>query len=480
IRSERLYTIGGINVVIAKISLEGYKGDVSTLAQRMMEMEHIDALVLLAETPDRVHLVIRSSAGSLNAGALARELGGGGHLHAASATLKALTLIEADEEVLQALKKVITPKVTASDIMSSPAITTLKGKTIESALELMRRYNINALAVTSKKKPIGVITRQVVDKALHHGLKGELVSELMNPGRLIVKRSTSTDEVRDIVMTHGQRILSVIDDKSGDLAGIITRTDLLKLLREGLREKETTSDIMRQSKRKKKIASFMKEKLPSWTLNLLKDIGETADSLGFEAYAVGGFVRDILLMLEDTSGGAGKMDRKDLDIDIVIEGDAVRFARCFARKNSLHVKSHLRFKSSTIKFPNGFKLDVATARLEYYDHPGALPNVAHSSLKLDLYRRDFTINTLAMALNPDEFAEVIDFFGARDDIKRRKIRILHNLSFVEDPIRALRAIRFSERFGFDISPHTLKLIKNSIRLNLLRKSSGPRILDELK
>ncbi|MBI5468655.1 MAG: CCA tRNA nucleotidyltransferase, partial [Deltaproteobacteria bacterium] len=112
--------------------------------------------------------------------------------------------------------------------------------------------------------------------------------------------------------------------------------------------------------------------------------------------------------------------------------------------------------------------------------PGALPTVEQSSLKLDLYRRDFIINTLAVALNPRKFGELIDFFGAQRDIKEKTIRVLHNLSFVEDPTRMLRAVRFSEKFGFKIGKHTLNLIKNSVKLDIFRRLSGPRLLDELK
>ncbi|HCY18910.1 MAG TPA: hypothetical protein DHU69_03935 [Deltaproteobacteria bacterium] len=125
-------------------------------------------------------------------------------------------------------------------------------------------------------------------------------------------------------------------------------------------------------------------------------------------------------------------------------------------------------------------MDIATARLEYYEKPGALPTVELSSLKLDLYRRDFTINTLSAALNPKDFGELIDFFGAQRDIKEKAIRVLHNLSFVEDPTRVLRAIRFAERYGFTIAKHTQNLIKNAVKLNLLQKISGERLLNELK
>jgi len=123
---------------------------------------------------------------------------------------------------------------------------------------------------------------------------------------------------------------------------------------------------------------------------------------------------------------------------------------------------------------------VASARLEYYKFPAALPVVEMSSIKLDLYRRDFTINTLAIQLNPDKFGILIDFFAARKDLKEKIIRVLHNLSFVEDPTRVFRAIRFEQRFGFSIGKLTIGLISNAINMEFFRGLSGKRVFSELR
>jgi tRNA nucleotidyltransferase (CCA-adding enzyme) len=142
------------------------------------------------------------------------------------------------------------------------------------------------------------------------------------------------------------------------------------------------------------------------------------------------------------------------------------------------VKGHRRFGTAVVVTEH-LKFDVATARTEYYESPASLPKVEMSSIKKDLYRRDFTINTLAIRLNPDKSGQLLDFFGGQRDIKEKNIRIIHNLSFIEDPTRAFRAIRFSERFGFRISKHTINLIKTAVRINLFDKLSGSRLYDEL-
>ena len=312
----------------------------------------------------------------------------------------------------------------------------------------------------------GVITRQVADKALYHGLGPSPVGDYMTTGCDTVAHDTSIDEIREKVVGRGQRLLPVLD--GGAIAGVITRTDLMKLMREELKGVGAGAGEAGHVLKK-----LLRERLPQWLIERLKALGVTAEAMGLNAYVVGGFVRDLILK------------RENLDVDIVVEGagvdsaDAIAFATEFASSGDMKVRTHSRFRTAVLIFPDGFKIDVATARLEYYKKPGSLPFIEQSSLKLDLYRRDFIINTLALALNPATFGELIDFFGGRRDIADKKIRVLHNLSFVEDPTRALRAVRFSEKFGFEIERHTLNLIKSSIRRDVFAHLSGARLRDEL-
>jgi len=215
------------------------------------------------------------------------------------------------------------------------------------------------------------------------------------------------------------------------------------------------------------VRGMLEERLPSAVRETLKAVGEAADAAGFPVYLVGGIVRDLLLRKEN------------LDVDIVVEGDGIIFAGMLVRQLGGRMKTHQKFGTAVVVLPVGIKLDIATARLEYYETPAALPTVELSSIKKDLYRRDFTINTLAVRLNRDRYGELIDFFGGLRDIKERTLRILHNLSFVEDPTRVFRAIRFEQRFDFLISKHTQNLIRSAVNLKLFNKLSGERIYDEL-
>jgi len=193
-----------------------------------------------------------------------------------------------------------------------------------------------------------------------------------------------------------------------------------------------------------------------------------ADKLGMSVYVIGGFVRDLWL------------GYSNIDVDLVVEGNAPEFAHSFAQVLGGEVRVHERFGTAMVILADGYRIDIATARVEYYEYPAALPTVERSNLRHDLYRRDFTINAMAIQLNSRYFGGLVDFFGGRLDLERGLIRILYNLSFVEDPTRIIRAIRFEQRFGFSIEPQTLQLLEDAVYRGFLKAVSGVRIKEELK
>jgi tRNA nucleotidyltransferase (CCA-adding enzyme) len=285
-----------------------------------------------------------------------------------------------------------------------------------------------------------------------------------------VEPGEGIERVQEIILKKNQRLVPVVSD--GQVTGIITRTGLLRFLHDvrDVQPPGSGEDIPAGGflSRTKNVAHLMKERLPKPVVELLRSAGAVAEGLGMTAYVVGGFVRDLVMRIDN------------LDVDLVIEGDGIEFAEAFARENPCRVRPHQKFGTAVLVFPDGFKIDVATARVEYYLEPAALPTVEYSSIKQDLYRRDFTINTLAVRLNPPVFGELIDFYGAQRDIKERVLRVLHSLSFVEDPSRILRATRFERRFGFIIGRHTLNLIRNAVRLDLIARLPKPRLFGEME
>jgi tRNA nucleotidyltransferase (CCA-adding enzyme) len=341
-------------------------------------------------------------------------------------------------------------------------------ETIEHANELLTRYNVNVLLVLEKEKLLGWISRQVVEKAIFHGLKHLPVREYMNTEVAAVDPEASLFQIQEFIIEHKQRILPVV--REGQVLGVITRTDLLNILMASPPMQEYLYDSRKAPHfvRKKNIAYLLEERLPARVNEILKSVGQVADTLGFNAYVVGGFVRDLFLKFDN------------LDIDVVIEGDGIKFAQEFARQYPVRTRTHTKFKTAVLLFDDGYKVDVATARLEYYESPAALPVIEISSVKMDLYRRDFTVNTLAVKLNARHYGILIDFFGAQKDLKEKTIRVLHNLSFVEDPTRIFRAVRFEQRFGFRIGKLTANLIENALKIGGVDKLAPRRVFHEIQ
>jgi tRNA nucleotidyltransferase (CCA-adding enzyme) len=243
----------------------------------------------------------------------------------------------------------------------------------------------------------------------------------------------------------------------GEILGIVTRTDLIRLLLD--------PDEGSGPSRRDEISHMLDRMIPQAKLSLLEQAAQAAESLDYALYIVGGFVRDLLL------------GRPNYDIDLVVEGDAIELARRLAAEGNGRVRSHARFGTAKWILEEGESLDFVTARTEFYLHPTALPQVESSSIKQDLHRRDFTINTLAIRLDGEHYGELLDFYGGEQDLQEGLIRVLHSLSFIEDTTRVLRAIRLEQRLGFRIEPRTQELIDNA--LGFLGRVSGERIRHEL-
>lgn len=209
-------------------------------------------------------------------------------------------------------------------------------------------------------------------------------------------------------------------------------------------------------------------KLPVRQRHLLKQICRLADERGLSVYLVGGVVRDLLLK------------RKNWDFDLTVEGDGIAFARLVADRHGARLVVFERFATAQLVFQDGLKMDIATTRRESYAQPAALPDVEPASLKEDLYRRDFTINAMAIQLlNGAQSGRLIDFYGGERDLRERRIRVLHERSFQDDPTRIFRAIRFEQRFGFRLERDTGRLLAQAASANLIQQLSGPRLRNEI-
>ena len=208
-------------------------------------------------------------------------------------------------------------------------------------------------------------------------------------------------------------------------------------------------------------------KLPKELKKVVTQISKVSQETHLPAYLVGGCLRDLILGV------------KNLDLDIAIEGSGIIFAKNLAQRLKASLVIHQRFGTATLILSNSLKVDVASTRQEKYPYSAALPLVSPGSIQQDLKRRDFTINALAITLTIGKKQEIIDPYGGQHDLVSGKIRFLHNLSFKDDPTRILRAVRFSQRFGFKIESKTLIMLKEAISDGLLVTVSPHRMRDEL-
>ncbi|MGM9572295.1 MAG: CBS domain-containing protein, partial [bacterium] len=452
LNSLERYEFNGSNVLIASAECEDYVEGLSILAFKIQDIENPDALFIVAKMGKRVHIVGRSKVDEVSVRDILEPFGGGGHQKAASAVIKNGDLNDIKAKLHDAIVKNAKPMYTARDLMSSPVKTIPPEMTIQQADRIMIRYGHTGVPIVDQAgKMQGIISRRDIDKARQHGLLNHPVKGFMSSNIVTITPDTNFQEIQKLIIEHDIGRLPVLDD--GYIVGIVSRTDVLRSLYAGEHKPEKKPEnsnfyLWRN------VSSIM-ERLEAEIQALLRRIGQVGDEENTPVYVVGGFVRDLL------------MKRPNLDIDLVVEGNGAEFAAILAQKLGGEKTFESEFCTAQIMLPSGLKLDVATARREFYEYPAMLPQVEEGSLKQDLYRRDFTINAMAVQLNSQSYGDLIDFFGGQRDIYQKKIRVLYNLSFIEDPTRILRALRFEKRYNFTIEQETEFFIKQALKIDVL-------------
>ncbi len=459
----------GIHINLAKAEAKNYTEGLALLTHRLIEIENSDVFFTIVKMVNRIYIVGRSRINSVDVDEILKELGGGGHFQAASAVVKDLSLDELEKKLVRILEKKVKVGIIAKNIMSSPVMTVNTSASIEETKKILLRYGHNGIPVVEEGELKGIITMQEVNRAQQHGLGKELVSKYMSDQVVSVKLNTPLTEIQELMINYdiGRVLVVSQEDK---LIGIITRTDLIRnLYGEGHIPKRSFSTYVETSRKmeRKKQIELIEKIFPKRVRDVLNKIGEIGDELNFPVFMVGGIARDLFLGI------------KNYDLDIVVEGDGIKFARELIGDSGGRIKSHEKFGTAIVILSDGFKIDVATARREFYEYPAAFPKVELSSIKKDLYRRDFTINAMAIQLNQKYFGKLIDFFGGQKDLSLGIIRVLYNLSFVEDPARIIRAIRFEQRYNFKMDRTTEDFLKKAIDDKLLSRLRKKRISEEL-
>ncbi len=462
--------VAGTPVALSMIEVDRYFEEAAFVVHRWIEIFEIAVGAVMLVRPPNINLILRSRLPGLHIGRVAQCFGGGGHPTAASARVTGMMPVELREVLLETLAVEMPPPTTAIDIAVRTIFSVDDTNDVEETKDRINQLRVNALPVrdSGTGELIGMVTRQILDRALSHKMGDRPVSSVMQPELPIVSAVTPLDDLRDLFLERSYRF--VVVDEGGRPAGIITRMELFRRLFEQQHTAGASLDRRMAGVRpiSQPISRLLHEVSPPWVQRLVAAARKVADELGVSVYLVGGMVRDMLL------------ERANEDVDLVVEGDGIAFAEALAEALDGRAHPHLPFLTAVITLPDGLRVDVASARTEFYRTPAALPEVATSLIRQDLYRRDFTINSLAVVLSGDRYGELVDFFGGRMDIQRLEIRVLHSLSFIDDPTRALRAVRYARRLGFTVAPDTRNLISTALKEGVFERLSGQRLRRELE
>ncbi|MEA5583498.1 CBS domain-containing protein [Nodularia harveyana UHCC-0300] len=465
------FSLHGYTIAWVTLKTEEFVPGLSSLASQLVELTEIDALLLANEYPHkqddwRLTIIGRTQIPGVNLNLLFQPCGGGGHSQAASLSLRQVDTQQTLQQLIDGIKAAVPHPPTARDLMSSPVRTIRPETTISQAQSILLRYGHSGLSVLdSQGKLVGIISRRDIDIALHHGFSHAPVKGYMTTKVKTITADTILPQIETLMVTYDIGRLPVLEN--GQLVGIVTRTDVLRELHQADPEDKFPSP---NSQFKINFNTELQNRLAPQLWQLLTVASQAAEKRGWHLYLVGGAVRDLLL------AESAAQTLMITDIDLVVDGfhqaadvgAGVELAKALQEIYSgARLEIHGAFQTAALlwhKDPelDSLWMDIATARTEFYPYPAANPEVEASSIRQDLYRRDFSINALALRLTSPRPGELLDFFGGLLDLQAKQIRVLHPNSFIEDPTRIYRGVRFAVRFGFELESQTQEFIHYAI------------------
>ena len=445
---------GGFEVLVAALAWPGYVDGISNLVHKAVDLTDARGIVALVEMGDRVFCVVRTRVDELDAAAIAEALGGGGHAQAAAAVFRG-PLADARKRALASLDRAVRRPLTAGDVMSRPPRFVGPDDTVAHAMVECQRNRQSGIQVAEEGRLVGIVTREDLDKAVGHGLSHAPVKSVMHGPTVTCIEETPLAELQRLVAASEAGRIPVV--RGEEVVGVVTRGDILQALEEPVAGDEEAP------------TRNLSERLLA--LSGLTDVFEAIQAVGEQyegIHLVGGAVRDVL------------MGEPTFDLDVAVEGDGIAFGRSLAQALGGRAVPHEKFGTAIVLAPDGTRVDVATTRTEFYDYPAALPRVEQATLRQDLFRRDFTVNAMAVSLKGEDFGRLVDFFGGLADLEAKIVRVLHNLSFIDDPTRIFRAIRYENRYAFRMDAHTASLARACVDMSLVGELSSARLRDELQ
>jgi tRNA nucleotidyltransferase (CCA-adding enzyme) len=486
---EQLHTetIEGYTLAWVQLHSPEFVPGLSGVVAHLIDLTEADGLILAhqyggetratdreAVSARKMTVIGRSRIPNTDLNQLFQPWGGGGHAQAAALNLRDVDFSAVLHQLLTHFRNQIPPALTARELMSSPVRTIRPETTIAEAQRILLRYGHSGLSVVDETgQLLGVISRRDLDIAFHHGFSHAKVKGYMTRRLHTIAPDTPLPEIEALMVTYDIGRLPVLE---GDrLVGIVTRTDVLRQLHQQRPQQrphpqaEPGLCVTPASARSQVRQIFHLHRLAEPLQEILAIAARLAEERGWHLYLVGGGVRDVLL-------ATGKTAVMLNDLDLVVDGyhraaEAGAGVELAKQLQPLYPEARLevhgKFQTAALlwhKHPilDSLWIDIATARTEFYPYPAANPEVEASSIQQDLYRRDFTINALAVRLTQPRAGEMLDFFGGVQDLQERRVRVLHSNSFIEDPTRIYRGVRFATRLGFDFDEQTEDYIRHAI------------------
>ena len=458
------------DITLFTLKYPRYVTGLNNVVEKIKLLYQLSVVFVLVEMEGKVIIIGRSSDENVNLEEIFSELGGGGHSGAGSVSLK--TDLEIARNKLEtAIRDKIKIAVKVKEVMHKPVKVHESTKLIN-VKDKMKEQNITGVLVADDQKEVkGIFTTRDLrrlndeDELYRVPVKGYMTKKLF----FIQPEDTIHKAQEKMVKKDIGRL--PVQNKEGQVIGIITRRDILNQYYEEETENQNqnryVSSLVSITPEKLKIAEKL-DGLPNEIRKIFKNIGKIAQDKDSRVFLVGGMVRDLLL------------NKENKDFDFVVDGDIEGLIKKVADKYEVKYKYNENFQTGSMVIDNQYDLDFAVSRNELYTHPGALPKVKKADIFDDLFRRDFTINALAIALHPAEYGYLYDFFKARQDVENKLLKVLHRFSFLDDPTRIIRGIRLVLQLNLEIEGETKALMQEAIRLSRFSDVTFPRIYKELR
>lgn len=462
------FQIDGMEISLFPIEYNEYVSGINQVIEKLKLLYHLDNLFIIFSQGENIEIIGRSSDKAVDIGKICAKFNGGGHTGAGAARITGSL-----QQILDKLKKVITqqvhPLTRIRKIMTSPVRTVTPDTTIKEVEEKIKKYGHNGLVVVKDDKIKGIFSRRDINKVKGHNLMHAPVKAYMTKDVVTIDVECPVEKAQELMVEYGVGRLPVVE--KGKLVGIVTRSDVLSSYygdETPFQHKHRYGSSMVNINYNEKDISKKLNNLPGKILDILKKIGKIADDHHAEAFLIGGMVRDLLT------------GRRNNDIDVVVNSSLENIIHEIAETLGGEWTYNYQFKTGNVKLPSGYNLDMALTRKEIYHYTGALPEVEETNMLEDLFRRDYTVNVLAININPDMWGLMIDYFNAEKDLEEKKLQALHRFSFLDDPTRIIRGIRLAIKLGFKFEKETKVLIEETIKMGDFSRLSPERVIKELE